>query len=70
MRHSTITLAMDTYGHLFPGQEAGAVAQMRQMLIDDTPEELRATGTDDGDAASGAAVGMRNGAFWVRWSAR
>ncbi len=47
MRHSTITLAMDTYGHLFPGQEAGAVANMRQMLIDDTPEELRATGTDN-----------------------
>ena len=46
MRHSTITLAMDTYGHLFPGQEADAVANMRQMLIDDTPEELRATGTD------------------------
>jgi len=26
MRHSTITLTMDTYGHLFPGQEADAVA--------------------------------------------
>ena len=47
MRHSTITLTMDTYGHLFPGQEADAVAQMRRMLTDYTLEELRATGTDD-----------------------
>jgi len=50
MRHSTITLTMDTYGHLFPGQEAGAVASMREMLTDDTPEELRATGTDNATA--------------------
>lgn len=27
MRHSTITLTMDTYGHLFPGQEAETVAR-------------------------------------------
>ena len=47
MRHQSITLTMDTYGHLFPGQEADAVAQMRRMLTDDTLEELRATGTDD-----------------------
>jgi len=50
MRHSTITLTMDTYGHLFPGQEAGAVASMCEMLTDDTPEELRATGTDNATA--------------------
>ena len=46
MRHQSITLTMDTYGHLFPGQEADAVAQMRQMLVG-PPEALRATGTDD-----------------------
>lgn len=32
MRHSTITLTMDTYGHLFPGQEAEAVARLTNML--------------------------------------
>jgi len=50
MRHSTIVLTMDTYGHLFPGQEADAVAQMRHFLIADQPEALRATGTDDAAA--------------------
>ncbi|MDA1055668.1 MAG: site-specific integrase, partial [Planctomycetota bacterium] len=29
MRHSTITLTMDVYGHLFPGQEADAVTSLR-----------------------------------------
>ena len=46
MRHQSITLTMDTYGHLFPGQEADAVGQMRKMLVG-LPEELRATGTDN-----------------------
>ncbi len=32
MRHSSITLTMDTYGHMFPGQEADAVAQLPAML--------------------------------------
>jgi len=43
MRHSTITLTMDTYGHLFPGQEADAVARMREMLVEPA-ETMRATG--------------------------
>ena len=40
---STITLTMDTYGHLFPGQEADAVDRLRHMLVDDrsTPQSLR-----------------------------
>jgi len=46
MQHSSIVLTMDTYGHLFPGQEADAVGQMRELL-DNPPEILRATGTDD-----------------------
>ena len=45
MRHSAITLTMDTYGHLFPGQEADAVAKMPGMFGSD-PEALAATGTD------------------------
>ena len=45
MRHESITLTMDTYGHLFPGQEADAVFQMREMLNYDSPEALKATGT-------------------------
>ncbi len=45
MRHSTITLTMDTYGHLFPGQEADAVDQLRDV-IGDGPTALQATGTD------------------------
>ena len=48
MRHSSITLTMDTYGHLFPGQDAEAVAKMPNILgnASDTPEALAATGTD------------------------
>ena len=45
MRHSTITLTMDTYGHLFPGQEAEAIARFPDML-GKGPRRLRATGTD------------------------
>ena len=32
MRHSQITLTMDTYGHLFPGDEAEAVAKLGSLL--------------------------------------
>ena len=53
MRHQSITLTMDTYGHLFPGQEADAVARLRQMLVD-PPEALRATGTDNQTVPKGA----------------
>jgi len=65
MRHSTITLTMDTYGHLFPGQEAETVARLPEMLRDG-PEALQATGTCDAiviaptnGAAVGAAVDRR-----------
>jgi len=50
MRHSTITLTMDTYGHLFPGQDAFAVSQLGSMLSE-PPEALWATGTDNLSAA-------------------
>ena len=45
MRHSTISLTMDTYGHLFPGQEADAANKLSQ-IITDVPTLLEATGTD------------------------
>lgn len=35
MRHSTIVLTMDTYGHLFPGQEADTVALFPNMVGDE-----------------------------------
>ena len=47
MRHSVITLTMDTYGHLFPGQEADTVARLPNLLSDPQPEAVRATGTYD-----------------------
>ena len=46
LRHSTITLTMDTYGHLFPGQEADAMARFPTMMSNG-PDALKATGTDD-----------------------
>jgi len=49
MRHSSITLTMDTYGHLFPGEEAATIARLPSMLTD-APEAARATGTADGRA--------------------
>ncbi len=45
MRHSTITLTMDTYGHLFPGQDAATVARFPSMVANE-PSALHATGTD------------------------
>jgi hypothetical protein len=32
MRHSTITLTMDTFGHFFPGQEAETIARLPEMV--------------------------------------
>ena len=63
MRHQSITLSMDTYGHLFPGQEADAIGRMRQMLIDhqSTPEVLRATGTDDHTAKGALQLAQQSG---------
>ena len=50
MRHGSITLTMDTYGHLFPGQEADATARLSAMLRPDEPWSERATGTDGPNA--------------------
>jgi integrase len=37
MRHSTIVLTMDTYGHLFPGQEAETISRLPRMMKAGTP---------------------------------
>ncbi len=40
MRHSTITLTMDAYGHLFPGSEAAAIERLPDM-VSGQPEGLK-----------------------------
>jgi len=49
MRHQSITLTMDRYMHLFPGQAAAAVDRMRGLL-ESPSEALRSTGTDNAPA--------------------
>jgi hypothetical protein len=50
MRHSSITLMMDTYSHLFPGQEADAVKQL-ESVVQQPQAVYRATGTFDDSSA-------------------
>ena len=66
MRHSSITLTLDTYGHLLPDEAAETVNRMPQFA----PLILQMTGTDDDDftaeqttAVATATLG-RNGANW------
>ena len=59
MRHSTIVLTMDTYGHLFPGQDAATVARLPNMMASE-PMALRATGTD---GAAAFRLPMKTGGF-------
>jgi len=61
MRHSTIVLTMDVYGHLFPGQEADTLARLPEML-GSVPGVMRATGTCDATSGgSGAGIGAAVG---------
>jgi hypothetical protein len=61
MRHSTITLTMDAYGHLLPGAEADAADRLGAMVSltgakDDAEKNVvRMTGTDGGSAAQRVA---------------
>jgi len=56
MRHSSITLTMDTYGHMFPGQEAETVARLPRMMN----RPVRATGTaETGDIPKTTAKSVR-----------
>ncbi len=61
MRHSSIVLTMDTYGHLLPDQHAEAIGGMASMMTGKTP--LAATGTAGKAPAVGSAVGVPNGAI-------
>jgi len=58
MRHSKITLTLDTYGHLLPDEAAETVARMPSV----EPLPLRLTGTTDDhgdDASEGAFRGSK-----------
>jgi len=46
LRHSSITLTMDAYGHLLPNSEVGAVATLGSLLIGDAQAVMH-TGTDE-----------------------
>ncbi len=59
MRHSTITLTMDTYGHLIEGAEAIAVASSAEL----TAIPILATGTDGGRASSALPTAVRGACF-------
>ncbi|TVQ53330.1 MAG: hypothetical protein EA377_08220, partial [Phycisphaerales bacterium] len=56
MRHCSITLTMDTYGHLFLGQAATIV--QRFAIYQPRVQELQMTGTDD-SGSKWAANGQR-----------
>ncbi len=47
MRHSTITLTMDTYGHRLVEQESQALAKLPDLSLPPESQSLRATGTDN-----------------------
>ena len=49
MRHSTISLTMDSYGHALPGQAANAAAALHALMASEhvaSSEVEKATGTD------------------------
>ena len=65
MRHSTITLTMDRYTHLFKGDEAVAVAKLPSLSLS-MSGQVKATGTDgtphDRDDLPGKVRGAQRGA--------
>ncbi len=56
MRHSTITLTIDTYGHMMPGAEAEAVDGLAGFFrpVESQSIETLKTGTDDAPIIGGA----------------
>lgn len=65
MRHSSIVMSMDVYGHLFPGQESQTIHCLPDMDLDEPPS-LRATGTCDTEPAEHQQYPQQ----WQRESAR
>lgn len=57
MRHSTITLTMDTYGHLFPGSEADAVERLPDLCAVHAQYRGDATQNNATQAETRAAAG-------------
>ena len=51
LRHSSITLIMDTYGHLFPGQAEAAVNKLHAIMVGPSIS-LPATGTEAASAVT------------------
>lgn len=69
MRHSTITLTMDTYGHLFPGHEADAAAKLFSLLAPiDAQRCIQQTGVEI--VRAGASRGRRGGSLWTKKEGR
>jgi integrase len=67
MRHGAITLTLDTYGHLFPGQECDAVGQLGHLLaprLEAAPESMAATGTEGKTAESAQHVAQHLAQQW------
>jgi integrase len=58
MRHSTITLTLDTYGHLLEGSQSAAINHAADLTR--IPDTLRATGTETKLALHVLPRGMRN----------
>jgi integrase len=49
MRHSTISLTMDTYGHLFPGEMADAAGRMGELLASNGHLSAFPSDTEEGE---------------------
>jgi integrase len=58
MRHASVALTGDTYGHLIEGAAADAVSRLPSMMGDE-PQTARATGTDDRVAALSLTGGLQ-----------
>ena len=70
MWHSSITLTMDTYGHLFPGQEAETIARLPEMFgigMNATDTMLSREGTAMPSAARSKCAGNQRRGSARKW---
>ncbi len=68
LRHSTITLTLDTYGHMLEGAQSAAICLAGDLTA--VPQTLQATGTTDSRANPATTVATKLGAWIVRDDAR